>query len=46
MGVGELEQIKERESKQAAVTGHRMAGVAGAKYIDAGGHGGAIAEAK
>ena len=31
VGVVELEQIYERESKQSAVTGHRMAGVAGAK---------------
>ena len=29
----ELEQIYERESKQSAVTGHRMAGVAGAKKM-------------
>ena len=31
VGVVELEQIYERESKQSAVPRHRMAGVAGAK---------------
>ena len=33
VGVVELEQIYERDSKQSAVTGHRMAGVAGAKKM-------------